>query len=60
MKKRLMIICAVLFLSVGFACEDQSDEIQVEEIMTPASTGDDEHDEDEEEDAVPCGCSKVG
>ena len=59
MKSRLMILCAVFFLLIGFSCDDQMDEVEVEEIMTPQSTGDDDGDEDEDEDAVPCTCTTV-
>ena len=47
MKKRLIIICAVFLLFIGNACQDDLDEVQVEEVMTAPSTNPDDDDEDD-------------
>ena len=48
MKKRLMIICAILFLSVGFSCKDQFQDVEKQKIEEAESSGNDDDDNDDD------------
>ena len=47
MKKKLMVITAVIFLSFGFSCEDSLEDVSHDTIMEVENQNDDEEQEDE-------------
>ena len=56
MKKRLLMIAAVLVMMTTFSCSDDYTEVE-EQIIEAPSTGPDDANEDQEEQPGPCECS---